>query len=437
MQDLDIDTLLHILLLGGLILASAFFSSSEAAFFSLRRLRLKELEGVDPIRGRLGSKLLERPQRLLFTILIGNEFVNVAATVVATSLALSFFGDKGVGIAIAFMVPTILIFGELLPKSIGVTRAEGLVPFLSPPLEAFCRITTPIRRVIKFLVERVLPLLGPSHQAGPFLISEDEFKTLIEIGRREGSVRETESDIIQKVLKLGEIKVREIMTPRMDMFCLEVNTPLEEVIEKVRERRYSRIPVFEGSLDQIVGILNVKDLMTASLKSPPPRGLRELLHPALFVPETKRLDAMLKEFQKRRRHMAIVVDEYGGTAGLVTLEDLLEELVGEISDEFDPQLIGVVPLDSSSYRVSAMLGVDEFNKALEGCLPEDEADTIGGLVLHLFGRVPAKGESVAFMGFEFTIEKMRGNRILELMVRKRQDSPSEVDMSPLEGDISK
>lgn len=427
-------TLLQILLLGVLILASAFFSSSEAAFFSLGRVRLKKLWDTDPSRIGPVVKLLERPRRLLLTILIGNEMVNVAASVVATSLALTLLGNIGLGIAIAFMVPTILIFGELVPKSWGVARSEGLVPILAPPLDLFCRIVTPIRWLLKLAVDRVLLPLGVSPMATPSIISEDEFKTLIEVSQKAGVVEEGEQKMIRKVLDFGEMKVREVMTPRTDMFCLEMGLSLEEAEEKAKEGRYSRIPVYEGNIDQVVGILYVKDLMTASIKGLAPRGLRDLLQPALFVPETKRLDAMLKEFQRRHRHMAIVVDEYGGTAGLVTLEDLLEELVGEIRDEFDFQHRALVPIDTHRYRVSAMMGVDEFNQTLAGGLPEDEAETIGGLVLHLFGKVPARGESVTFGGFEFTIEKMRGTRILELVVRQCPGLAGEEPGPPEEGD---
>ncbi|MFQ5882440.1 MAG: hemolysin family protein [Candidatus Methylomirabilales bacterium] len=318
-----------------LFFLSAFFSACETALFSLSRLRLQRLSQIEPERGRQVRKLLGRPTRTIVTILIGNELVNITASVTGTSLVLYLWGPQKVWISVLFMLPLILIFGELTPKMAAVAYAERISCLVARPLQLFSLLITPLRAVIKRVVGLCLKALGVPAALSPSGISEEEFKVILDVGRQEGVVEPTEHKMIERVLAFAEMQVRQAMTSRNVMFCLDVNLSFAEALAQVKKAAFSRIPVYQETVDRVVGILYAKDLLRVKAEGSPPPTLSSLLHPPFFIPETTRIDALLKEFQRRRRHMAIVVNEYGGTAGLVTLEDLLEELVGEIVDEFD------------------------------------------------------------------------------------------------------
>ncbi|MBW8058196.1 MAG: hemolysin family protein [candidate division NC10 bacterium] len=332
---MDTATLFYLIGLLFLLALSAFFSASETALFSLSRLRLQRLSQTEPERGGRVLKLLERPTRTIVTILIGNELVNVTASVTMTSLVLYLWGPQMTWLAVLFMLPLILIFGELTPKTAAFAYAERVSSLVARPLTLFSLLITPLRAVIRRVVDLCLRALGVPTALGPSGISEEDFKVILDVGRQEGVVEPTEHKMIERVLAFAEVRVRQVMTSRNDIFCLDVNLTFDETIEQVKTAAFSRIPVYHETVDRIVGILHAKDLLQVKAEGSPPPTLSPLLHPPFFIPETTRIDTLLKEFQRRRQHMAIVVNEYGATAGVVTLEDLLEELVGEIIDEFD------------------------------------------------------------------------------------------------------
>lgn len=333
--SLDDTTLFYLIALLLLLSLSAFFSASETALFSLSRLRLQRLFQAEPERGGRVLKLLERPTRAIVTIQIGNELVNVTASVTMTSLVLYLWGPQNAWLSVLLMLPLILIFGELTPKRIAFAFAERISCLVAQPLTLFSIAITPVRAVVKRVVDLCLRVLGVPAALSAAGISEDDFKVILDVGRQEGVVEPTEHKMIERALAFAEVRVRQVMTPRSDMFCLDVNRPFVEAVEQTKNAAFSRIPVYQDTVDRIVGILHAKDLLQAKAEGAPPPTLSSLLHPPFFIPETTRIDTLLKEFQRRRRHMAVVVNEYGATAGLVTLEDLLEELVGEIVDEFD------------------------------------------------------------------------------------------------------
>jgi putative hemolysin len=333
---LDETTLYYLIGLLVLLSFSAFFSASETALFSLSRLRLQRLARAHPEQGGRVLKLLERPTRTIVTILIGNELVNVTASVTMTSLILYLWGPRHAWLSVVLMLPLILIFGELSPKMLAFAYAERVSRAIARPLEFFSTLVTPVRLVIKRIVDFCLKALGVAPALSPTGVSEEDFKVILEVGREEGVVEPTEHKMIQRVLAFADVPVRQVMTPRGQMFSLDVNLSFEEAVAAVRKAAFSRIAVFQGTIDRVVGILTAKDLLRVKAEGSPPPTLSSLLHPPFFIPETTRIDTLLKEFQRHRVHMAIVVNEYGGTAGLVTLEDLLEEVVGEIVDEFDP-----------------------------------------------------------------------------------------------------
>jgi len=412
---LESSFLIRLLLIGILLAASGFFSSSEAALFSLNTVQVERLKEKGSTLGRLIARLLRRPTDLIITFLVGNELVNVALAVTATSLALLVYGEGGEYLAIPVTTALLLLFGEITPKSVAVRYPERVSLLVAWPLNVFAYGITPLRWGLRKLVDAVMG----AHAERPIsLITEDEFKTLVDVGEDEGIIDQEERNLIQRVFELGDQQVSQIMTPRTDIFALEVSEPLAAVLPKIKEARFSRVPVYEGSIDHIVGILYAKDLLTYSRHPDMEVKIADLLHPTFFVPESKRIDELLREFQRNKVHVAIVVDEYGGVSGLVTMEDALEELVGEIVDEFDTQEVLCRQVDAHTFLISAKLPLDEFNDKLGVAIPRGDFDTIGGYVFHLFGKLPQRGESIAAHGLTFTIEQIRGTRILEIRVRR-------------------
>ena len=405
----------HLVLIGILLVLSAFFSGAEAALFSLNTSQVQRFKERGGVIGRLITGMLQRPTNLIISFLVGNEIVNVALAVTTTALALTVYGDGAEYLAIVMTALMLLFCGQLAPKSIAVRYPERLSLFVAWPLQAFAYAITPLRGGLRKLFDAVM---GRRAERPISLISGEEFKTLVELSEDEGIIDEEERDLIQRVFEFGDQRVSQIMTPRTDIFAFEVNEALSAVLPKIKEARFSRIPVYEGTIDQIIGILYAKDLLPYSRHPEPEGKLRDLLHPVFFVPESKRIDELLREFQRNKVHMAIVVDEYGGVSGLVTMEDALEQLVGEIVDEFDTEEVLCQQLDTQTFLVSAKLPLDDFNEKLGVTIPRENVDTIGGYVFHLFGKLPKRGEAVTAHGLTFTVEHIKGTRILEIRVHR-------------------
>lgn len=417
-EALESPLLVRFLLIGILLICAAFFSGSEVALFSLSTAQVERLKERGGILGRLVSAMLQRPTNLILTFLMGTEIVNVALAVTATSLALMLYGHGGEYIAIVSTTIILLLFGEVTPRSLAVRYPERISRIVAWPLQAFAYLITPLRWGLRKLVDVVM---GEQTERPISLITADQLKTLVKISEDEGVIDQDERNLIRRVFEFGGHRVSQIMTPRTDIFALEVSEALTTALPKIKENRFSRIPVYDGTIDQIIGILYAKDLLPYSRHPELEVRLRDLLHPVFFVPESKRTDELLREFQRNKVHMAIVVDEYGGVSGLVTMEDALEELVGDIVDEFDTEEILCRQIDPQTYLVSARLPLDEFNEKLKVSIPREDADTIGGHVFHLFGKLPKRGESVSAHGLTFTIEHIRGTRILEVRVRRGGD----------------
>jgi CBS domain containing-hemolysin-like protein len=403
--------------LGVLLLVSALLSGAEAAYFSLGRTRLKELaeqQGKTP--GPL-APLLAQPNELLVTLLVGITVVNIGASALAAAIAEQVFGSKGLAIAIAGMVFLLTVFGEVLPMTLAVEHPLRFAAWVNRPVAWLSVLLRPIRVGLGAFTALTLRLVGSERRVGQPEISEEELRTLVDVGASEGVVDRTEREMIHKVFELEDTLVREVMVPRPDMFCLDVATPPSLILPQLREQLHSRVPVFEESIDQIVGVLYTKDLLPHLGGLPPIFDLHRHLHPPYFVPESKRADALLREFQAKKLHLAIVVDEYGGTAGLVTLEDLLEELVGEIRDEYDEDERLIQRVTPRSFRVSGRLPIYELNTATGLQIPDVSFDTVGGWVLDLFGRMPHKGEKKQTEdGVRVSVEKVERTRVLEVLV---------------------
>ncbi|WP_022853041.1 hemolysin family protein [Thermodesulfatator atlanticus] len=413
----EIEIILQGFLIVLLIIFSGVFTSSEVALFSLSRLDILRLKEHTKGSCRLAAKLLQAPRKVLATILIGNEFSDIVSSSVATALFIKIVGPSRAELY-AFPIMTVLLFlfGDLLPKVFAFRKREAAACFLAPILRVFVFVFSPFRVVMLAFTEAFLSLWGLSSKHDSRL-SEEDLLQLVEESYRAGILGEQERRFIHGLLESEKIPISAIMTPRRDIFALEDCPISDELLFRIKRRGVSRIPVYQENFDNVIGILHVKDLLRWKLKKRETR-LSDLVRPCFFVPETMKVRSLLEEFQKRRLKFALVVDEYGTIVGLVTLEDILEELFGEIYDEFDVRREPIQEIAPGIWRVSARLRVEEFNRFVQADLPSEEFDTIGGLVLHVFGKLPREGESKEAFGFKFTVERLKGTRLISIRVEK-------------------
>jgi putative hemolysin len=404
--------LLQFVLLFALVGCSALLTGAEAAYFSLGRARLRRIAK----QPGAPEPLVTRPHDLLVTLLVGITLINIGASALATHIADALFGMRySLIVEMIAMVLLLTTFGEVLPMTLAVKYPERFLAVVRRPVRWLEVVVTPVRVVLAGLTALTVRLVGHATETQASL-SEDELRTLVDVGASEGVVEREEREMIHKVFELEDTLVRSLMVPRTDMFCLDVETPVSEILPALREQLHSRVPVYEGSIDVIVGVLYTKDLLPYVKGLPPEFDLRSHLHPPYFVPESKRADALLQEFQAKKLHIAIVVDEFGGTAGLVALEDLLEELVGEIADEYDEPERLIQKIDAHTYRVAGKLSVEGLNAATGLAISDEAYDTVGGWVLDLFGRVPRKGERAETPELVVTVEKVERTRVIEVLL---------------------
>jgi putative hemolysin len=415
---------LRLLALLALIVCSGILTGAEAAYFSLGRARLRRVDGNDAPPGA-PKPLIERPHELLVTLLVGITAINIGAAAIAVSVADSLFGPTwGVLVEMVVLAFVLTTFGEVLPMTLAVKYPDRFLAFAGPPVAWLSVALTPVRATLAGLTALTVGLIGRG-RGEQATLSEEELRTLVDVGASEGVVEREEREMIHKVFELEDTLVRSVMIPRPDTVCLDVATPPAQILPALREHLHSRVPVYEGSIDVIVGVLYTKDLLPYLDGLPDDFDLRAHLHPPYFVPESKRADTLLQEFQAKRLHMAIVVDEYGGTAGLVTLEDLLEELVGEIADEYEKPERLIQRVDAKTFRVSGKLPIEALNAVTGLKISNEGYDTVGGWVLDLFGRVPRRFERTETPEAWLTVEKVERTRILEVLVSLKKPSPKE------------
>jgi putative hemolysin len=423
---LDATGILTLIGLLALVGCSALLTGAEAAYFSLGRARLHRLRLAPGEGGSAPSPLIDRPHDLLVTLLVGITLVHIGAAAVATSLAYSLVGARhGLLLGMLAMVIVLTTFGEVLPMALAVRYPERFLALARRPVAWLAVLLTPVRAVLGRLGDLTGRLTGGQPARGEPELTEEDLRTLVDVGASAGVVEREEREMIHRVFKLEDTLARSVMVPRTDMFCLDVATPAAEILPALREHLHSRVPVFEGTIDVIIGVLYTKDLLPHVGGLPPGFDLRAHLHPPYFVPESKRADVLLQELQAKKLHLAIVVDEYGGIAGLVALEDLLEELVGEIADEYDEPERLIQRVDVRTYRVSGKLPIDELNVATGLAIEAEGYDTVGGWVLDLFGRVPRESERIETPELVVTVKKVERTRIIEVVVSLRRPAPGE------------
>lgn len=411
------------LLLLVLLLLSALFSSSETAFTALNKAKVRKLKDSKVKGAYLLERLIEDPHRLLSTLLLGNNLVNILIASIATKLATDRFGNVGVGVATGLATLFILIFGEITPKNYAVRHAEKVSLFAAPFIASLSYVFFPIAKIIVSLSNLVLRVLGQELIKGQPFLTPDEIKAIVAIGEEEGVIEEEERKMIHSILEFGDTLVKEIMVPRTEMVAIPETTSIKEALELARKEGYSRIPVYSGNIDNIVGILYVKDMIAFVEKGKMDLKVSEIKREPFFVPETKRVDELLKEFQRNKTHMAIVLDEYGGTAGLVTLEDVLEEIVGEIFDEYDfKEEARIEQISENEWIADGKLDIEVIEDYFDVEISEEETETLGGFVSSLLGHVPIPGEKCQYEGYEFEVISIAGRRVDKVKIKKIQEA---------------
>jgi putative hemolysin len=427
--------LTELLIVLGLILANGFFSGAEMAIVASRRGRLRQLADAGDTRARAALELASSPDRFLPTVQIGITLVGTLAAAYGGDHLVDDFAAwiaRHAPPAIAGMSRTIaltafvmglsfvtLLLGELVPKRLALRQAEAFARIAAPIMQVFARITRPLVWGMSTATSAVLFLLGAHKQEGP-TVSVDDIEHLLEAGRAEGVLEAVEQSVAAEALRLGERTVRDIMRPRIDLDALDIDTPPGEILGAIAMAGYSRLPVYEGSLDHILGYVSIKDVLRNTFLGWPIE-LRKMLHKAVFVPETMPLDRLLELFQKEKNQLAIVLDEYGGTEGMVTLEDVLEELVGEIHDEHRrEEQHAFVQRDDGSWLVDGGAGVEELAERFELKLDATprEYSTVSGLVMAELERIPVAGDVVRWRGLVVEVVDMDGRRIDKLLVRR-------------------
>ena len=432
----------NLILLGVIVLllvCSGFFSSSETALTAASRVRMHAAEKEGDKRASVVQRLMNMRERLLGGILLGNNLVNILASMLTATLFGNLFGDSALALAgaTAFMTALILIFAEVLPKTYAISQPDKLALVVARPIALIVKVLAPIVILVQIIVNFVLRVFGVDTNASAWTAA-DEIKGAVDLHLQEGGVAKRARDQIYGVLEIGELAVEDVMIHRSNMSMVDVDEPVDDILKAVLASGHSRVPVYSGDPDNVLGIIHVKDLLAAFAKAGAGKAangksangkagavadldIRKVVRDAWFVPETTSVVKQLRAFQAKREHFALVVDEYGALMGVVTLEDILEEIVGDIQDEYDEELDGVKRLKEGGATVRGDIAIRDLNRAMDWKLPDDEAVTIAGLVIHESQTIPEAGQTFAYHGYRFEILSRERNQIKRLRVRKTHE----------------
>jgi putative hemolysin len=420
----------EVLLFGAFLVTSALFSSTETAFTAVNRIRLKKLfETNKSIDIEKVEGLLKHPSKLITALLIGNNFSNVACSVLATSIITDIFNqlniqDFAITLSIASVTILLLIFGEITPKTLALKAPEKLAVFASRFISGFIAVTYPI----VFIFEKInvgISKLFHTNESFSRSLSLDEIKLMVDISHDDGFIEDDKNKLLTNVFEFSDTIVREIMTPRPDAVCLSDQQTVRDAIGIIVEKGHSRIPIYEDKLDNIIGIIYAKDLLQVSSEAMK-TSVRNFMRPASFIPEYTPVDDLLQQMKNAKFHLAIVVDEHGGMSGVVTLEDIIEEILGEIQDEYDTdEKNECIDLGNNCYDVDARINITDLENYLDTTFPDDEDfDTLGGFVLSLKGSFPSKNEVVTYNEFDFLVKEIKKRRLIRIEITKNEVSES-------------
>lgn len=407
---------------------SAFFSSSETSLFSLDRVQLDQMRKDDHPRIDLIERMLNQPRRLIVTILIGNELVNVAATVISAAIVIRMLGAESKWLNLVIMVPLLLLVGEITPKTLAIRNNVAFAGAQSRFIDLFARAITPVRFVVRWIADHFITLVVGKERSPANIITEDMVRSLARQAVGEGALDNVEAQYINQIFDFGDKTLRQVMTPRSQVFFLSAAMSLAEMAAELHRTRHTKVPVFEEDGDSVIGVLFARDLLgvdlnrqnTGESRETHLRFLRKLLRKSYFVPESRSVADLFHSFRKRKLSVAMTVDEYGGVTGLVTMEDLLECIFGDIpspSEILKERQIDFEDLGQGRYRIDGSMTITQFNRLVDAKLAADLADTVGGMLLHRFGELPAEGTRVAIGGFEFKVASTDNQRISEVVVR--------------------
>jgi len=403
------------------LLLSAFFSSSETAFTSLQRIRVEYLVDTKVKGAKRVAKMLGQPEKLLSTILLGNNLVNTAAAALATILAVSIWGERGIIFATIGVTVLLLVFSETTPKTIAFRHAEKLSLTFARPIQITSWVLTPFVIVLGWIASGFTKMVGGT-PVPRSLTSEEEIRTMISVGHKEGTVEEAEAKMLHKVFDFGDRPVCEVMVPRPEVVSIEHGSKIADFLALYAQSPLSRFPVYKDNMDNVAGILSVKDVLmglargTIDKESP----IDDLIRPAYFAPETKRISELFTEMRDKNYRMSVVVDEYGGTAGVVSLSRLVEEIVGEVGDELAAAEKEYEVIDEYTFHIDGSMRIEEVNKEMGLELPEGDYETVAGFVLELLGHIPKTGEQLRYKGLKLRITEMRGLKIEKILLTKER-----------------
>ncbi|MDS9468310.1 HlyC/CorC family transporter [Paracoccus sp. MBLB3053] len=423
-----------------LLALSAFFSGSETALTASSRAKLRARADRGDAGAKAALDVTEDSERLIGSILLGNNVVNILSASLATALFTKMLGSGGVAMATLVMTVLVLIFSEVLPKTYAILAPEDMASRVAPPIRLVTSILSPIVSVVRLLVRGILVLFGKrTDDDGNVFSVQEEIAGALAIGHSSGAVQKEERDLLLGALDLGDRAVEEIMLHRSRIEMIDGDLPPQDILEMVLKSSHTRLPVYRGERENVIGVLHAKDLLRAvsrAMREIGPEALDKfdvlsVAMPPYFVPDTTPLDEQMREFLSRHTHFALVVDEYGSLRGLITLEDILEEIVGEITDEHDIDAMqSLVPSDTGDYSIDGAMTIRDLNRALDWNLPDEEANTIAGLVIHMAQSIPTPGQVFSFHGYRFEVVARRENRVTRLRIRPL------AELSPANGESS-
>ncbi len=398
-----------------LLFFSGFFSASETALMSLSKIRIRHMVEENIKGAEMVNRLVDNPTRLLGAILVGNNIVNIGASALATYIAIEYFGDNGVGIATGVMTILVLIFGEITPKSLAVENSEKISLKIAKIISWITVILGPIVFILMKITHGIIRIMGGKQDSKEPFITEDELKTMVHVGHEEGVLKGEEKKMIYNVFDFGDSTVKEVMTPRTDMVAVEKRTTYDDIIGIFKEKQFSRIPVYQNTIDNIIGILYFKDLFLYDNVAED-FNVTQYMRIPYFTYEFKRTAELFKEMQKKRIPIAMVLDEYGGTSGMITMEDLVEEIVGELQDEYDEQDEEITEIREDEYIVDGSAKIDLVNEITGIHIETEDFDSIGGFIIGELGRFPHEGETLEYKRNKLVVEKVRKNRIEKIRI---------------------
>ncbi|MGO1528116.1 MAG: hemolysin family protein [Senegalia sp. (in: firmicutes)] len=407
-----------------LIILSAIFSSSETAITTLKIAKIRKLRETNEKKALLLERIKKQINMMLSTILIGNNLVNILATAILTEITVEVFkGSSSTLISTAIMTIIILIFGEITPKTYAAQNPEKVSVLIARPLVVLSFIFKPVLIILNFITGFFIKLMGGDiNHTGPF-VTEEEIRSLVDVGEEEGVVKLQEKEMIENIFEIDHIDVGDVMVPRIDIIAVAEDDSMEDALEKITKFGHSRIPVYKESIDNIVGILYAKDVLPfIGYKNVEINETKiiDIMRNAYYVPETKKVNKLLRELQFNKVHMAIVLDEYGGTEGLVTIEDILEEIVGDILDEYDVDIDLIEKINENTFNVKAEVSLEDINEIFLTDFPEEEFDSLGGYIFNTLGRVPIKGDKLENSKISIIVKKVTNRRVILVEITKNQ-----------------